>query len=95
VEALTSFFAVSKGEEDIRMVYDGTASGLSEALWAPWFSLPTVESHLSMVELGTFMADVDLGEMFLNFFLDDRIRRHAGVNLTKYLPNLVNPGQAV
>jgi hypothetical protein len=95
VEALTSFFAVPKGEEDIRMVYEGTASGLNEALWAPWFTLPTVESLLRVVEPGTFMADVDLGEMFLNFFLDERVRRHAGVDLTKYLPNLVDPGQSV
>jgi hypothetical protein len=37
VTGLTSFFAdVPKGEEDIRMVYDGTASdGLNEVLWAP------------------------------------------------------------
>jgi hypothetical protein len=95
VTGLTSFFAVPKGEEDIRMVYDGTASGLNEALWAPWFTLPTVESHLRVVEPGTFMADVDLGEMFLNFFLDERIRRYAGVDLTKYLPDLVEPGQSV
>jgi hypothetical protein len=38
VSALTSFFAVPKGADDIRMVYDGTASGLNEALWAPWFT---------------------------------------------------------
>jgi hypothetical protein len=41
------------------------------------------------------MGDVDLGEMFLNFFLDERVRRYAGVDLTKYLPNLVKPGQSV
>jgi hypothetical protein len=95
VTALTTFFAVPKGALDIRMVYDGTASGLNDALWAPWFTLPTVESHLRVVEPGTFMADVDLGEMFLNFFLDERVRRHAGVDLTKYLPDLAKPGQSV
>ena len=46
VESLTSFFAVPKGEKDIWMVYDGTKSGLNSTLWAPWFPLPTVESHL-------------------------------------------------
>ena len=59
VEALTTFFGVLKGEFDIRIVYDGTASGLNEALWAPWFSLPTVSSHLRVVEPGTYMADVN------------------------------------
>jgi hypothetical protein len=51
VTGLTSFFAVPKGEEDIRMVCDGTSSGLNEALWAPWFALPTIQSHLRVVEL--------------------------------------------
>ena len=41
------------------------------------------------------MADVDLGEMFLNFFLDERVRWYAGVDLTKYLPDLVKPGETL
>ncbi len=41
------------------------------------------------------MADVGLGEMLLNCFLDERVRRHAGVDVTKYLPNLAAPGQSV
>jgi len=31
VKSLTSFFAVPKGEDDIRMVYDGTKSGLNDS----------------------------------------------------------------
>jgi hypothetical protein len=53
------------------MAYDGTSSGLNDALWAPWFTLPTVKSYSRVVEPGTFMGDVDLGEMFFNFFLDE------------------------
>jgi hypothetical protein len=41
VESLIWFFAVAKGLSDIRMVYDGTRSGLNAVLWAPWFPLPT------------------------------------------------------
>jgi hypothetical protein len=51
VESLTSFFDVKKGEDDIRMVYDGTKSGLNEALWAPWFPLPTVKMALKACDL--------------------------------------------
>lgn len=40
VKSLTSFFAVPKGDSDIRMVYDGTKSGLNDAMWAPWFCSP-------------------------------------------------------
>ena len=35
VKSLTSFFAVPKGESDIHIVYDLSACGLNEALWAP------------------------------------------------------------
>ena len=68
VKSLISFFDVPEGFEDIRMVYDGTKSGLNEALWAPWFALPTVDSLLRSVDPGTFMADNYIGEMFLNCF---------------------------
>jgi hypothetical protein len=47
--SLTSYFAVPKGKDDIRMVYDGTKNGLNDSLWAPWFSLPTVKMHLRFV----------------------------------------------
>ena len=34
IKSLTHYFAVPKGDKDIRMVYDMTASGLNNALWA-------------------------------------------------------------
>jgi hypothetical protein len=39
-----------------------------------------------ILEPGTFMVDVDIGEMFLNFFLDLWIRQFAGVDFTKFYP---------
>jgi hypothetical protein len=90
VKSVTSFFSVPKGpteDKDIRMVYNGTSSGLNAAVWAPWFSLPTVEDHLRAVQPGTFMIDIDLTEMFLNFMLDRSIRAFAGVDLTKFFEN--------
>jgi hypothetical protein len=73
VLSLTSYFAVPKGDDDIRMVYDGTKSGLNSVLWAPWFPLPTIDMHLQSVVPGTFMGDLDIGEMFLNFLLHPRL----------------------
>lgn len=90
VESLTAFFAVPKGLDDLRMVYDGTVSGLNEVLWAPWFPLPTVESMLRAVEPGTYMADNDVGEMFLNFMLHEEVRKLAGVDFTLYFPDEVS-----
>lgn len=83
--SLIRFFGVPKGENDIRMVYDGTKSGLNSALWAPWFPLPTASTHLKMVERTSWMADNDAGEFFLNWMMDERVRNLCGVDLTHFL----------
>ena len=64
------------------MVYNTTKSGLNDLVWAPWFQIPTVESHLRSVEASTYIADCDVGEMFLNFMLKPRLRLHTGVDLS-------------
>ena len=86
VTSLTFFFPVQKGMSDIQMVYDGTISSLNECMWVPRFPLPNVNSHLRAVDEETHMADVDLGEMFLNFMLHESVRSLAGVDLSHYLP---------
>jgi hypothetical protein len=86
VESLTSFFAVPKGDDDIRLVYDGSVSGLNTSIWVPRFFLPTIRTPLRAVDEGTYMADIDIGEMFLNFILHRELRALAGVDLTKYVP---------
>ena len=87
-----SFFYVPKGEDDIRVVFNGTSSKLNAATFAPWFALPTVDSHLRMVEEGTRLADADLGEMFYNFMLDERLRPYSALDLRKYFPALILQG---
>jgi hypothetical protein len=84
VNSLTGYFAVGKDETDIRMVYDASKSGLNDALWAPTFGLPTVESTLRGIETDSYLGDLDLGEMFLNFKLDVKMRAYAGVDLSCY-----------
>ena len=86
VKSLTSYFAVPKAETDVRVVYDGTACGLNDALWAPNFMLPTVDSILRNASSSTWFGDIDLGEMFLNYPLDERVRPYAGVDIT-YVEN--------
>jgi hypothetical protein len=83
--SLMSFFAVPKGDTDIRLVYNGTSSGLNAHLWAPWFALPTICALPRALELNTFMADSDIGQMFLNFMLEERCARLARVDLTHYV----------
>jgi len=93
VRALTSFFSVPKGEDDIRLVYNGTKSGLNDCLWAPWFRLPTVDQLLRSVVPGTYMADIDVGEMFLNFTMHERMQPYAGVDFTLYFPEELTKGR--
>ena len=83
VKSLTNYFSVPKGLQDIRMVYDGTKSKLNAAVWAPNFFLPSVDSLLMFCTAGTWFADIDIGEMFLNYFMDLKIRPYSGVDVSK------------
>jgi hypothetical protein len=86
VASLTAFFEVEKGDDDIRLVYDGSVIGLNLSIWVPRFFLPTIQTHLRAVDKNTYMADVDIGEMFLNFILHRELQSLAGVDLTNYFP---------
>lgn len=68
------------------MVYDGTKSRLNDALWAPWFALPTVEGHLHFVTTETYMRDINVEDMFLNFIMHEHLQKYAGVDLKPFFP---------
>ena len=82
VLSLTSYFHVLKGLDDIRIVYDLTACGLNDALWAPTFWMPAVISVLDCATHSSWFGDVDAGEMFLNYWLDETMRPYAGVDVS-------------
>jgi len=83
VHSLINYFAVPKGKDDIRVVYDGTKCGLNASVWAPNFFLPSVDSLLMYTSNSTWFADLDLGEMFLNYFLDEALRPYCVVDVSK------------
>jgi hypothetical protein len=89
VKSLTSFFTVPKGDDDVRVVYNGTKSGLNDCLWAPWFRLPTIEQHLRAVEAGTYLSDLDIAEQFHNFIMHLDLQPYAGVDVTSFFPEEV------
>lgn len=95
ITSLTNFFPVAKGLEDIRMVYDGTKSGLNDRIWVPHFALASLDSALRCVEIGTSMGDIDIGEMFLNFILHCSLVPLCGVDLTLYFPEEILEGEKV
>ena len=88
---ITGCFDVPKGLDDIRMVYDASKSLINEALWAPNFMLPKIDSVLNNATLTSWFGDIDLGEMFLNYFLDPQIRPCAGVDVTGSLRDKPQP----
>jgi hypothetical protein len=81
LKSLIKYFNVPKGEKDVRIVYDATASGLNNAVWAPPFWLPTIDSLLRALDGDAWMTDRDIGDMFLNFPLHDSAWSFAGVDI--------------
>ena len=78
-------FDVPKGDSDVRIVYDGSKSGLNESLFTPWFALPTVDSMACSLLPSDWLADSDYGEQFLNFPLHPELQKYCGVDLTQVL----------
>jgi hypothetical protein len=74
------YFSVPKGEDDIRMVYDGSKSGLNAATFAPWFAVPTSCSLERSVLPHTVQGDNNFGDMFLNFQLHSDMQKYTGVD---------------
>ena len=67
VLSLTHMFYVAKGMEDIRMVYNGTSSGLNAALWSPHFGLPVVAYTFRSLLAEYWQCDMNVGEISLTF----------------------------
>lgn len=95
VTSLTEFFDVPKGDDDIRLVYNGSSCGLNDALWAPNFWLPTPRSAIRLLDFSTYSVDLDLGEMFLNFPLHESIQEYSGIDLGPFKKELgLSPGES-
>jgi hypothetical protein len=84
VESLTGFFSVPKGDDDLRMVYDASKSGLNASLWVPSFQLPTCETLTDLLSPDSWMADLDLGEHFHNFPLHEDLQAYCGLDIRPY-----------
>jgi hypothetical protein len=82
VRSYIKYFAVPKGEDDIRIVYDATANQLNKCVRVPTLWLPTIDSFLRGLENSSWMTNQDIGDMFLNFQLHDSVVPFTGVNLS-------------
>ena len=82
IKSFIKFFAVPKGEDDVRLVYDATANGLNECVWSPSFWLPTLDTLVRGLDENSWMTDRDIGDMFLNFQLHASAIPFTGVQLS-------------
>ena len=83
VESLMYMFSVPKGQDDVRMVYDGTRSGLNESLFAPWFIMPNADTMTRWVVAGLWLHNNDYGDFFLNFPLHPDLQKFCGIDLSQ------------
>ncbi len=83
LRSLIRYFPVPKTKKDYRIVYDATANKLNDAVWAPSFWLPTVDTLVRYVDASRWMMvrDIGIGDMFLNFPSDRRVWPYTGLNL--------------
>ncbi len=92
VKSYIKYFAVPKGEDDICMVYNATANKLNEAVWVPTFWLPTIDLLVRAVGLTSWVTDRDVGDMFLNYQLQEDVKPFTGVDLTSLYDGPEDPG---
>ena len=77
-------FGVPKGDNDIRLVYDGARSGVNKVVYIPTFFVPTSLSLCRILMLNAHQMDEDVGEMFVNYPMLASFRRYCGVKLTRF-----------
>jgi hypothetical protein len=91
VKSLIKYFSVPKGVDDVRMVYNGTASGFNDSIWVPNFGLPTIDTLIRGTGPTTWMVDLDIGDMFLNFMLHKAARPFVGIDVSNIFPDQISP----
>jgi hypothetical protein len=84
VLSVTSYSSEPKGTDDIHMVYDASKSGLNANVWVQSFSLPSTDNLKDLLATNSWMADLDMGEQFLNFPLDSQMQPYCGIDLRPY-----------
>jgi hypothetical protein len=92
LKSYIKYFAVPKGEDDIRLVYDATANKLNECVWVPTFWLPTINLLVRGVDKDSWMMDRDIGDMFLNLQLNEAAVPFTGVDLSSLYGHEGEPG---
>ncbi len=84
VQNVMGYFAVKKGEYDIRVVYNGASCGLNTVTWCSNFWLPTATTLTRLLSHDYKGVDVDIGKMFPNFPIHESLKQVVGINLSPF-----------
>ena len=84
ITSTIDYFAVPKGDSDLRPVFNGTTCGLNFVIWAPNFWLPTSNSMIESLHYNFQVVDMDFGEMFTNFPLYFTLQCVSGIDLSQF-----------
>ena len=95
VKSFIRYFSVPKGDQDVRMVYGGTASGFNAIVWVSKFGLTSVKTLLCGNFPASWKEDLDIGEMFLNFMLYLDAQKYVGVDVTNLFLEDMSDNQRV
>ena len=78
---LTYLFYVPKGQEDIRLVYDLTTTGLNDEFWAPKFWMPFVDNIIDVATKLQWFRDIYAADMFHIYNISESLKPYACVDV--------------
>jgi hypothetical protein len=83
-------FAVPKGADDIRVVWDLKKNGLNAQMYTPTFFLPSMGTYLRRLMPEAYSGDFDIGEQFHNYVLHASERVFCGVRIPTELSDTLS-----
>ena len=89
IKSYIDYFGVPKGEDDVRVVFNGTSCGINDAVQASNFWMPNASSMLRIISYNYQSVDIDLDDMFHNFPLHPSLQNYSEVDLSPFIPELV------
>ena len=79
---MAHLFYIPKSDTGNRMAYIGTWGVINNVILAPHFTFLEMYNQFRSIREGLFMAELGIGEMFLNFVLYADLHRYCGVDVT-------------
>ena len=79
---------VSRKENDIRIVYNGSKSGQNKSIFAPQFNLPSSNIIAQWVLVGSWLGENDFQDFCLNHKLHSSFQNYCGIDISILFPEM-------